>query len=185
MRQTRTHAFARPSAGVWLWPHELDALMRAPAWHLALLVHLVARSDFRTGSGRTSWGELVNALTPDQPERGPRLWAPSTMDVRRAVESMARACILVVDRARNVREEAVFFELAPRTGRGVARPKLDRELDRVPTEGKPAETRQGSRTGLPAGNSIRARTPVDNSPTPEVVARLKLLSKKLTGARGG
>lgn len=189
MRQVRTHAFAMPDCGVWLWPHELRALVGLPAWHLALFVHLVARSTFKTGQGVTCWGELVNALTPDQPARGPRLWAPSTREVRDAAAGLHRLCIAVFDSRRGVEEQAVFFEVAPRTGRGVSDGKLRRDLRRGSNEEKTAETPQGSPTGLSAGNSNNARDPVDKSPVdnvdPEVMARMKLLQSKLAGSSGG
>ena len=148
MKQVRTHAFSVPDVGVWLWPHELQAVFGLPGWFLALLVHLVARSNFKTGAGRTGYGELINALTPDQPERGPRLWAPSRLDVQRALRRLEALRIVAVDKLFSEQVQSINFLVSPRQRRGVSRRKLEPEFDTGSTEVKRPKRDTGIRHGL-------------------------------------
>lgn len=153
VRQVRTHAFERPDAGLWLWPDELAALVGLPAWHLALFAHLVLRSDFGSGHGRTGYGELINALTPDQPERGPRLWAPSRDDCKAALRRLEALRLVALDRGHSERVQALVFHVQPRTRRGVPAPKLPPKLSPGPHEGETGKLTPGTGPGLPALNT--------------------------------
>ncbi len=148
MRQTRTHAFSVPDVGVWLWPHELQALMGLPAWCMAMFVHLVVRTDFKSGAGRTGYGELINALTPDQPERGPRLWAPSRDDIKAGMRRLEALRIVAVDRLRSEQLQTINFLLAPRQRRGVPNGKLPPKLSPGSVEGKEPKLSPGTPPAL-------------------------------------
>ncbi len=185
MKQVRSHAFAAPAAGVWLHPHELAALAGLPAWCIALLVALIKRSNYKTGAGRTGYGELINALTPDQPERGPRLWAPSRDDIKAQLARLCALRILTLDRMRSEQLQCLIFELCPRVAQRVPTAKLPPELSPGPTEGKAPELSPGIVPGLTAVKQYNASaSPVDNFPTappPEIRARLA----KARSAAGG
>ena len=83
MRQVAAFAFRRPTAA-WLLitDREWRALDGLEAWTVKLWAFLILASDFKSGQGRTGYGELITAMTPDQPERGPRLWTPSRADIK-------------------------------------------------------------------------------------------------------
>lgn len=186
MRQVRTHAFAAPSAGVWLHPHELAALAGLPAWCIALLVALIKRSNYKTGTGRTGYGELINALTPDQPERGPRLWAPSRDDIKGQLARFCALRILSIDRVRSEQLQSLNFEVCPRVAQRVPKPKRPPELSPGSTEGKAPELPPGIVPGLTAVNQYNASAtpPVDNlpeGPSPELRARLAAVGKRAGG----
>lgn len=164
-------------AGVWLWPHELAALAGLPAWFVALFVALVLRADFRTGAGRTGYGELINALTPDQPARGPRLWAPTRDDVKAALRRLESLRILAVDRLHSEQVQSINFLLSPRQRRGVASGKLPPKLSPGSTEGRTPKLPPGTLPGLSAFNS---------SPTPceqEVIHNAEAVRAKLQQTR--
>lgn len=152
MKQVRSHSFATPRANLWFHQHEIDVLLGRPAWWVALWMHLVLRSDFRTGRGVTGAGELINALTPDQPERGPRLWAPSDRDIRRALAAFEAARILSRDGIASGQRQAVVFLVAPRVGRGVPEKKRAAKLAGGATREKAGNSPPNSPT-LPALNS--------------------------------
>ena len=182
MRQVRTHAYAVPSAGAWLHPHELAALIGLPAWMLGLFVHLVLRSDFKSGAGRTGYGELINACTPDQPARGPRLWAPSRDEVKDGLRRFEALRIFGLDRLRSEQLQSINFLLAPRTGRGVPSGKLPRELSPGPHEGKKPKLTPGTRPGLSAANTSLPTLPaaeVVHSPPAAVKAKLEAVADRL------
>lgn len=185
MRQVRNHAFAAPAAGAWIHPHELAALAGLPAWCIALLVALIKRSNYKTGAGRTGYGELINALTPDQPERGPRLWAPSRDDLRAQLARLCALRILTIDRMRSEQLQCLIFEVCPRVAQRVPAAKLPPELSPGSTEVKPPKLSPGIDPGLTAVKQYNASaTPVDNfsaAPTPEIRQRLA----KVRSAAGG
>ena len=185
MRRARTHSFAAPAAGVWLHPHELAALAGLPAWCIALLVALIKRSNYKTGAGRTGYGELINALAPDQPERGPRLWAPSRDDMRAQLTRFAALRILTLDRMRSEQLQCLIFEVCPRVTQRVPAAKLPPELSPGPYEGETPKLSPGIDPGLSVERTYNARAePVDNfttAPSPEIRKRLA----KVQSAAGG
>jgi hypothetical protein len=149
---------------VWIADHEFSALMGLPGWHLALFAHLIVRSNFKTGHGRTGHGELINALTPDQPERGPRLWAPTKRDIRRALASLEAARLVELDKLASEQVQALVFHVAPRERRGVASEKRASKLAPPSYEGKQGTTRPGIRPPL--------STEKPYSPTPQTDGQL-------------
>jgi hypothetical protein len=156
MRQVRTHAYAVPDVDVMLFRHERHALRGLPCWYQTLMLELVARSDFKKGHGTTGYGELVNALTPDQPERGPRLWAPSRDEVKAAVRRLEQLRIVAVDRLRSEQLKCLHFLVAPRVKQRVPAGKLPPELHPTSTQGK--EPKLHPRT--PPGLSTEILTPL-------------------------
>jgi len=162
LKVARTHSFAVPSAGLWIDAHEFAAMAGLPAWHVALFCHLVCRSNFKTGSGRTGYGELINALTPDQPERGPRLWAPTRRDVQRALDRLEVLRLVACDTLSSEQLQCLVFHVAPRVRRGVPAGKQVQELARGSAEGKEGKTRAGTRDGLPTVN-LYPLPPVDRN----------------------
>jgi hypothetical protein len=184
MRQVRTHAFAAPDVGVWLWPHELAALAGLPAWYVALFVALLQRADFKTGRGRTGYGELVNALTPDQPERGPRLAAPSTQDCKRAMRRLEALRIVAVDKLRSEQIKAVEFLVGPRVAQRVPKGKPDRQPDPTRQEGKPPKLDPTTRPGLATlkPSSLPSTAPelsTGAAPTDAVREKLAAVTKRV------
>ncbi len=158
MRQVRTHAYKAPAAGVWITEEETAALVGLPAWYWGLWVQLLLRSNFKTGAGTTGYGELINALTPDQPERGPRLWAPSRDDVKTALRRLEALRLMAVDAMRSEQLQRIEFLLRPRVASGVSAEKLPRELSPGSHLGKRSKLTPGKGPGLSAVNTL--------SPTP-------------------
>ena len=186
MKQVRTHAFTTPSVGVWLWPHELAALAKLPAWFVALFVALVLRSNYRTGAGRTGYGDLINALQPDQPERGPRLASYSRTDIKRAMRRFEELQILAVDRFASEQAQTINFSVSDRNRRGVPARKLDREFVPGSTEVKSPKLDPGICTALSKESLKQPLTPQSGKlSTAEARAALKALADKMRGGAGG
>ena len=185
MKQVRTHAFKLPSLrGLWLHEEELAALLGLPAWYVALFVHLARLCNFETGAGRTGYGELINLLTPDQPERGPRLWAPARQDVKRALRRLETLRLVAVDHLHSEQVQTINFLLSPRSRRGVPAGKLDPELDPGSHEGKRSKLDPGTRPGLSTGNTYPL-PPVDNELSTGARARNRLREARDRLAGGG
>ncbi len=129
MKQVAAFAFNRPTAA-WLLvtDHEWRQLGGLEAWVTRLFLVLLACSDFRTGHGRTGYGELITSLTPDQPERGPRLWAPSRDDVKASIRKLEALLLVAVDKTASDRRKAIFFHVPPRTRASMPARKLPPEL---------------------------------------------------------
>lgn len=133
----RTHSFGQGGATFLpVLEHEWNALWGLPAWATRLFMVLTACSDFKRGHGRTSYGELLNALTPDQPERGPRLESPTLKQVRSMLDRFERLLILARDRSRNEDQQALFFHVSPRAWKSAPTGKQGRDQGRGSTEGK-------------------------------------------------
>jgi hypothetical protein len=188
VKLVRTHAFAAPAVGVWLWPDELAALAGLPAWFVALFVALLQRADFKTGAGRTGYGELANCLTPDQPERGPRLWAPSRDDIKAALRRLESLRVLAVDKLRSEQLQTINFLVRPRVAQRVPAGKLPRQLPPGSTEGKGAKLPPVT---PPALSALNTYPPTSQAPklstarTAEVRAKLAQVRDAIDGARGG
>lgn len=191
MKQVSAFAFARP-AEAWLlitadeWAR-LDGL---EAWTLKLFSLLIRCSDFRTGHGRTGYGELITSLTPDQPPSGPRLWAPSRDDVKKALRRFEDLDLVAVDRIASEKRKALFFHVLPRTRKAAPARKLPPELTPTSTEGEQGELTPRTLPGDSENKSLktaRAETPVDNSPgalpSPVLKARLRAVRGAIA-ARG-
>lgn len=188
MKAVRSHSFSLAAAWLILREEELNAMAGLPAWYWGLLVHLVLRTDFRSGHGRTGYGELINALTPDQPERGPRLWAPSRDDLKAALRRLEALRILAVDRLHSERVQAVVFHMSPRERRGVATKKLPPKLSPGSHEGERVKRSPGIDPGLPRMNSYPL-PPVDKKlstaagPSDADRQRMHEVRAKLAGGR--
>lgn len=178
MRQVAAFAFKRPTTA-WLlitddeW-RRLDGL---EAWTVKLFCLLLVCSDFKTGHGRTGYGELITGLTPDQPPSGPRLWAPSRNDVKKALYAFERAGLVVVDRVASELRKALFFHVPPRTRKDTPARKQNPELNPTSTEVKQVEFDPTTAPGDSEKNSLkpRAQRPVDNSTsTPPAATRERL-----------
>lgn len=188
MKQVAAFAFKRPTAA-WLlitadeWAR-LDGL---EAWTVKLFALLIRYSDFKTGHGRTGYGELITALTPDQPAAGPRLWAPSRDDVKKALRRFEALELVATDKTASELRKALFFHVQPRTRTSMPARKLPPELTPTPYEVKQSELTPRIVPGESEKNSKnRAReAPVDNSHGEPAAARekLKRISAEI-GARG-
>lgn len=186
MKQVSAFAFKRPGSAWLLLTADEDARLDGfEAWFFKLFACLVKWSDFRTGYGRTGYGELVNALTPDQPERGPRLWAPSRDDVRQAVRRLEAAGLVAVDRVKSEKAKALFFHVPPRTRTGAPARKLPPELHPTSTEGEAGKLPPSTPPGDSEKNShtARAKLPVDNRPDGAKIAAAREVSRRIA-ARG-
>lgn len=188
MKQVSAFAFKRPtSAWLLITADEWGRLDGLEAWTVKLFALLIWYSDFKTGHGRTGYGELITALTPDQPASGPRLWAPGRMDVKRALRRFELVDLVAIDKTASEKRKALFFHVLPRTRKAAPARKLDPELDPTSHEVKQAERDPRTRPGDSEKNSKnRAReTPVHNSPgvVAQAHEKLKLISAEI-GARG-
>lgn len=186
MRQVAAFAFKRPGAAWLLVTADEDARLGGlEAWIYKLFTRLVMWSDFRTGHGRTGYGELITALTPDQPERGPRLWAPSRDDVHKALRRLEAAGLVAFDRVKSEKAKALFFHVPPRTRTGAPAGKLPPELSPTSTEVKgpklPPLTAPGDSEKKP--HTACASRPVDNSPDPGKIAAARAARQRIA-ARG-
>lgn len=186
MRQVSAFAFKRPGAAWLLVTADEDTRLDGfEAWFYKLFVCLVKWSDFRTGHGRTGYGELVTALTPDQPERGPRLWAPSRDDVRQAIKRLEAAGLVAIDRVKSEKAKALFFHVQPRTRNSAPARKLPPELPPTSTEGEAAKLPPSTPPGDSEKNSqtVRASQPVDNRPDAGKIAAARAARQRIA-ARG-
>ncbi len=137
MKQIRAGNFATPrDAWLLMWPHEWDALNGLPAWATRLFLVLVSCADFKTGNGRTGYSELINRLTPDQPERGPRLWAPTRDDVKAMLQRFEKLLIVARDKNASEARGAIVFHVAPRGREAAPAKKLPPKLSPGSTEGE-------------------------------------------------
>ena len=188
MKQVSAFAFARPSSA-WLlitddeW-HRLDGL---EAWTTKLFAVLIRCSDFKSGHGRTGYGELIASLTPDQPASGPRLWVPSRDDVKKALLRFEALDLVAVDRVASEKRKALFFHVLPRTRKAAPARKLPPELSPTSHEGKQGELTPRTLPGDSENKSLKtasATDPVDNSvSTVQALAKLKRVSQAIA-ARG-
>lgn len=137
VRQVAVTAGLPPPAGssgfAVLWAHELDVLDSLDGWMTRLFLRLVRISDFTSGAGTTTFAELVAYMTPIQPRRGPRLFAPDVQAVKRAIAALEKRRILTRDKGASQRARLLFFVVASR--RAAVRPmaKLD-PLTRPPVD---------------------------------------------------
>lgn len=140
MQLVRSHNFGTGSGDFLLiHEHEWHALWGLPAWTTRLWCCLVAFSDFKAGTVRTSYGELLNALQPDQPAAGKRLAKITLKQVRDAIAAFERLLILGRDKSRNEEQRALFFQVAPRTGSCMSAGKKGRDKGRTQSAGKADE----------------------------------------------
>lgn len=188
MKQVSAFAFKRPtSAWLLITADEWGRLDGLEAWTVKLFALLIWYSDFKSGHGRTGYGELITALTPDQPASGPRLWAPSRDDVKKALRRFEALDLVAFDKTASEKRKALFFHVLPRTRKAAPASKLPPELTPTSYEVKQPELTPRIAPGDSEKNSKnRAReTPVHNSPS--VVAdaqeKLKRISAEI-GARG-
>lgn len=151
MRLVRTHAFATPDdAFILISRDERDRLRGLGCLALGLFVALLERSNYRSGRGVTGWGELVNALTPDQPERGARLPAPTRHQLEHMLRKLEALGLVARDKGANEQRGKLFFQLAPRTGLSAPAEQSQRVRQRVQQAAKPLKT------GLPAHRHPRS-----------------------------
>jgi hypothetical protein len=166
----RSHNFGHTTGDfLLLHAHEWDALWGLPAWATRLFLCLVAFGDFKAGTVRTSYGELLNALQPDQPERGKRLASVTLQQLRDMLRTFEKLLILGRDKARNEEQQALFFQVAPRTQKVAPAEKLNREQNRARKAKQPDLTGQ-TQTGTPEQNTEENRSSKKNfynSPTPQ------------------
>lgn len=187
MKQVAAFAFKRPGAA-WLlitadeWAR-LDGL---EAWTVKLFALLIRFSDFNTGHGRTGYGELITALTPDQPAAGPRLWAPSRDDLKKALRRFEDLGLVALDKVASEKRKALFFHVLPRTRKGTPAKKLPPELPPTSTEGEPAELTPRIDPGESEKNSKNraCESPVDNSTRPQAIAAARAARARIAAARG-
>jgi len=153
MQLVRSHNFGHTSGEfLLLHSHEWDALWGLPAWATRLFLCLVAFGDFKAGTVRTSYGELLNALQPDQPAAGRRLPGVTLQQVRDMLRTFERLLILGRDKTRNEAQQALFFQVAPRAQKRMPSEKSNREKNRATSAKQPeltGQTRneQGDSTG--------------------------------------
>ena len=170
MQLVRSHNFGHTTGDfLLLHAHEWDALWGLPAWATRLFLCLVAFGDFKAGTVRTSYGELLNALQPDQPESGPRLARITLQQVRAMLRTFERLLILGRDKARNEEQQALFFQVAPRTQKVAPAEKLNRERNRGSSAKQPDLTGQ-TQDGVGEKNREQNRSSKKNfynSPTPQ------------------
>lgn len=104
--------------------HELEVLDSLPLWMTRLFLALVRISDFKTGMGSTSFGQLVAMCTPLQPRRGPREYVPNERAVRDAVVGFEARRILARDKAASEQARLLFFAVCDRHVEVRPKPKL-------------------------------------------------------------
>ncbi len=128
MQLVRSHNFG-PGSALFLpvLEHEWQALWGLPAWGTRLFMCLAAFSDFKKGTVKTSYGELLNALQPDQPARGKRLPTISLQQVRTMLAAFEKLLILARDKGRSETEQVLFFQIAPRVWKSTSTEKLNRD----------------------------------------------------------
>jgi len=187
MRQVAAFAFKRPAAAWLLITADEDARLDGlEAWVYKLFRCLVKFSDFQTGHGRTGYGELITALTPDQPAAGPRLWAPTRDDIKKALRALEGLGLASFDRIKSEKAKALFFYVQPRTRTGAPARKLPPELPPTSTEVEQAELTPRTAPGDSENKPLKYRAcerPVDNRPSPARREALRTLRAQLA-ARG-
>lgn len=143
MQLVRSHNFGHTSGDfLLLHSHEWDALWGLPAWATRLFLCLVAFGDFKAGTVRTSYGELLNALQPDQPAAGRRLPGVSLQQVRDMLRTFEKLLILGRDKTRNEAQQALFFQVAPRAQKRMPSEKSNRDKNRGESAKQPELTGQ-------------------------------------------
>lgn len=192
MKHVRSFNYARPrDAWLMVFDHEWDALGGLPAWATRLFLVLVSLSDFKTGHGKTGYGELINALTPDQPARGPRLWAPTRDDVKAMLQRFEQLLILARDKHASETRMALFFHLAPRTSKTTSAEKLPRKLSPGSTEVKGPKLPPQIAPGLSEKNSYplppadAVLSTADPIHVGNAIAQAKAVADRIRGRRGG
>lgn len=105
--------------------HELDVLDSLPLWMTRLFLALVRCSNFKTGIGSTSFAQLALMLTPLQPVRGPRHFAPNEQAIKKGVLVFEDRLIVARDKARSDQEKVLFFAVCDRRVEVRPAPKLD------------------------------------------------------------
>lgn len=123
MKQVAQLALRHSSRYVLLFEHELEVLRTLPLWMTPLFVALVRASVYQTGIGKTTYAELVDALTPLQPRTGKRNYVPSEWAIWRALLAFNRAHIVWRNTGWSERQRVIIFELAPR--KAPTRPKAE------------------------------------------------------------
>ena len=196
MRLVREAALSRLTAPDYLTIHgeELRVLRQLPAWVRWLFAELVVCSNFATGKGTTSRARLLALLDFDQAPSGPKPegCAITTKRLRAALDSLQAAGLVTVDPFRNVQSKTLFFEVQPRTRRGVPAEEQGRQSGRE--QGRPpqgenasadntlgaasqanrADNRAENRAGGTREEDSTRASPVDNLSTPPPGAREKL-----------
>jgi len=176
-----------------LHEHEWAALDGMPAWVTRLFLLLVRCADFKTGHGETGYPWLAGALTPMQPARGPRLFAPSTQDVKRQVLELEQLRIVARDKRHSDATKTLFFSIAPRFAQARPQknstPKLDPHLKAAkratarPAEESTPKLDPSTRPPLPEANSFIGRDELSTSAKPSR-AVLEMRSKLRPRAGG-
>lgn len=116
MRQARQHAYTTPGAAALLiTPDEARTLFTLPCWALRLFCALIHCADFRTGNGQAGYPELINLLTPDQPERGRRHDVPTRDEIKHMLRRFADVGLIARDRAASEARGNIIFHIQPRT----------------------------------------------------------------------
>lgn len=123
------------SAFLILHKHEWVALEQLAGWATRLFMTLLWFADHKTGLGQVTYPLLAAHLTPAQPARGPRLYAPDTQAVRRMVREIEGLGILSRDIKHSDSNTALFFGVLPRYEQARPKqnltPKLDPRSDRA------------------------------------------------------
>lgn len=170
MQLVRSHNFGHTTGDfLLLHAHEWDALWGLPAWATRLFLCLVAFGDFKAGTVRTSYGELLNALQPDQPESGPRLACITLKQVREMLQRFEKLLILGRDKARNEEQRGLFFQVAPRTQKVAPAEKQGREQGRhrKPKQLELTGQTQEDQTEQDREQGSSSKKNFYNSPTPQ------------------
>jgi hypothetical protein len=187
MKQVSAFAFKRPTtAWLLITEDELHRLAGLEAWTFKLFGLLVMFSDFKTGHGRTGYGELIHGLTPDQPERGPRLWVPTRDDVKTAIRRFEGLGLVAVDKTASEKRKAIFFHLPPRTREATSARKLPRQLPPTAVEVKKAKLHPTTDPGESEKNSYPlppAEPELSTVPPAQAREKLRRISQQIA-ARG-
>lgn len=166
MRLVREAALSRLAAPDYLtiYGEELRALRQHPAWVRWLFAELVACSNFATGKGTTSRARLLALLDFDQAPAGrtPEGCAITTKRLRAALDALQAAGLVTVDPFRNVQSKTLFFEVQPRTRRGVPAEELGRQSGRQLGRPPEGEKPSADNTLGAAGEANRADIGADN-----------------------
>lgn len=138
-----------------LHEHETDVLDTLPLWMDRLFRMLVRVSDYSSGAGSVAFAQLVLWLTPLQPRRGPRHYAPNLRAIKDAVRGFEQRQLLRRDKALSQGEGLLFFMVSPRLLEVRPTSKLGPQ---TPT---PVDSRKASNGAASSGAS--AKTPTPNS----------------------
>lgn len=188
-------------------PHEWEVLLWLDDWACRLFMALIACSDFRSGTGHATYGELIGLLTPHQPERGPRMHVRTRDEVKNMLLRFEAVGLMERHTVLSGVGQRLIFNVASRTGKAASFYLATRELTRESTwvrNGKnPATARPAAMQCAQTDPGIdprtrpykdheeiqknaRARPPVDKSAAPvSVRAALEQIKRDINARRGG